>query len=313
MWLILTNLSINLKILGCNAAIPAHNRHQTSQFLTMMQHNFLIDCGEGTQLQLKKYKVKANRIDHIFISHLHGDHYYGLIGLISSMHLYGRKKELYLFGPPGLAEIITLQLKHSDTSLNYKVIFKEWKPNSSELLFENNQLTVHSFPLNHRVNCSGFLFKEKPKSRRINKNKLPVEITPLQILKLKTGEDVLSDSGKVLYKNSVYTSKAYRSLTYAYCSDTKYDERILPYIDNADLLYHEATFMADMEKRASLTFHTTTIQAGEIATKANVSRLIIGHYSTRYKDVEPMLAETQSVFPNTELAIEGKLYAIEDS
>ena len=299
--------------MGCNAAIPAHNRNQTSQFLTMMQFNFLIDCGEGTQLQLKKYKLKANRIDHIFISHLHGDHYYGLMGLISSMHLYGRKKELYLFGPPGLAEIITLQLKYSDTSLNYKVIFKEWKPNNSELLFENNYLTVHSFPLNHRVNCSGFLFQEKPKNKRINKNNLPEEITPLQILALKRGEDVMSDDGNILYKNSVYTSKAYHSLSYAYCSDTKYDERILPYIKEVDLLYHEATFMTDMEERAALTFHTTTKQAGEIAKLANVGKLIIGHYSTRYKEVEPMLAETKAVFPNTELAIEGKVYALEDA
>lgn len=279
----------------------------------MMQSSFLIDCGEGTQLQLKKYKVKTNRIDYIFISHLHGDHYYGLMGLISSMHLYGRQKDLYIYGPPGLSEIITLQLKHSDTSLKYKIVFKEWKPNTSELLFENNHLTVHSFPLSHRVNCSGFLFKEKPKARRINKNKLPEEITPLQILELKKGNDVLSEIGDVLYKNSVYTSKAYPSLSYAYCSDTKYDEQILPYIKEVDLLYHEATFMADMEERATITFHTTTKQAGEIAQKANVGRLIIGHYSTRYKDVEPMLTETKSVFPNAELAIEGKLYSIADS
>lgn len=306
-------MSISLKILGCNASIPAHNRNQTSQYLSIMQNSFLVDCGEGTQLQLKKYKIKANKIDHIFISHLHGDHYYGLMGLISSMHLFGRKKDLYIYGPPGLSEIISLQLKHSNTSLNYKIFFTEWTPNTSELLFENTQLTVHSFPLNHRVNCSGFLFKEKPKKRRINKNKLPENISPLQIIKLKNGEDVTDDAGNVIYKNSIYTSNAYPSHAYAYCSDTKYDENILAYIKEADLLYHEATFMSDMTERAEVTFHTTTKQAGEIARKANVGRLIIGHYSTRYKDLTPMLEETQEVFPNTELAIEGKIYTLEDS
>ncbi len=305
-------MSISLKILGCNAAIPANNRHQTSQYLSIMQCSILIDCGEGTQSQLKKYKVKANRIDHIFISHLHGDHYYGLMGLISSMHLFGRKKELRIYGPPGLSEIISLQLKYSNTSLNYKVIFKEWTPNTSELLFENNHITVHSFPLNHRIDCAGFVFKEKIKNRRIKKNVFPENISPLQILALKRGEDVYDEAGELRYKNSFYTSNPHPSFSYAYCSDTKYDETILEHIKDVDMLYHETTFMADLEDRANITFHSTTKQAGTIAQKANVGRLIIGHYSTRYKDVLPMLHETQKVFSNTELAIEGNSYDIEE-
>lgn len=306
-------MSISLQILGCNAAIPAHNRNQTSQYLMVMQSSFLIDCGEGTQLQLKKYKIKVNKIDHILISHLHGDHYYGLMGLISSMHLFGRKKELYIYGPAGLSDIISLQLKYSNTTLNYKLIFKECTPNAFELIFENIHLSVHTFSLNHRINCFGFLFKEKPKKRRIIKNKLPENISPLHIKALKNGEDVIDNSGKILYKNSIYTTKPYYSYSYAYCSDTKYDERILEHIKEVELLYHEATFMYDMEEKAKITFHTTTKQAGKIAKKANVGKLIIGHYSTRYKYLEPMLVETQEVFPNTELAIEGDIHTLEDS
>lgn len=305
-------MSLSLKILGSNAAVPAHKRNQTSQFLGIMHYSFLIDCGEGTQLQMKKYKVKVNRVNHIFISHLHGDHYYGLMGLVSSMHLFGRKKELFIYGPPGLAEIITIQLKYSETRLNYKIIFKEWIPGTSELLYENEHLTIHSFPLNHRVNCSGFVFKEKEKKRRIDKRMFPNELTPLQIIGLKNGEDILDEDGKVWMKNEEYTLEPHPSYSYAYCSDTKYDERILEFIQNVDILYHEATFMDNMKERAELTFHTTTIQAGTMALKATVGQLLIGHFSTRYKDLKPMLDEAKTIFKNTHLAIEGKTFSLDE-
>lgn len=304
-------MSFSLKILGSNAAIAAHHRHQTSQLLTMMQVPFLIDCGEGTQLRLKKFKIKSQRIDHIFISHLHGDHYYGLMGLISSLHLYGRKKELNIYAPPGLKEIISIQLKYSQSSLNYKIKYQEWTPGKSELLFENVNLTVHSFPLDHRIDCSGFLFKEKPKKRRIKKGLLEKNISPLKIIALKDGKDVLDEDGNVLLENKKYTMEPARQCSYAYCSDTRYDEKILPYIENVDLLYHEATFMEDMKERAEVTFHTTTKQAGEIAKKAKIKKLLIGHFSTRYKELEPMLEETQSVFENSALALEGETFTVE--
>ena len=303
-------MPISLTILGSNAAVPAHHRNQTAQFLAIMHHAFLIDCGEGTQLQLKKYNIKANRINHIMISHLHGDHYYGLMGLISSMHLYGRKKDLNLYGPPGLLEIVSIQLKYSDTSLNYKINFKEWTPNVSELIYENDNLTVHTIPLNHRVNCSGFLFKEKLKKRRIDKSKINKDLTPLQIIGLKNGEDLHNDEGEVIASNEELTFEQHPSYSYAYCSDTKYNESIVPQIKNVSLLYHETTFMEDMADRAEKTYHTTTKQAGKIAKMANVGQLIIGHFSTRYKELEPMIEETREVFFDAELAIEGKTFEI---
>lgn len=304
-------MSFSLKILGSNAAIAAHHRHQTSQLLTMMQVPFLIDCGEGTQLRLKKFKIKSQRIDHILISHLHGDHYYGLMGLISSLHLYGRTKELNIYAPPGLKEIISIQLKYSQSSLNYKINYREWIPGKSELLFENVNLTVHSFPLDHRIDCSGFLFQEKPKKRRIKKGLLEKNISPLKIIALKDGKDVLDEDGNVLLENKKYTMEPAAQCSYAYCSDTKYTESILPYIKNVDILYHEATFMEDMRERAETTFHTTTRQAGKIAKKASVKKLLIGHFSTRYKELEPMLEETKSVFENSALALEGETFNVE--
>lgn len=243
------------------------------------------------------------------ISHLHGDHYYGLIGLISSMHLYGRKKELNIYGPPGLLEIISIQLKYSETSLNYPVRFKEWTPNVSELIFENEHLSIHTIPLNHRIDCSGFYFMEKPKNKRLNKAKIN-GLSQLQLIALKNGEDLKDENGNIKAKNNKYTFEAHPSYSYAYCSDTKYDEGIVNQIKNVSLLYHEATFMDDMIERAEKTFHTTTKQAGQIANLANAKQLIIGHFSTRYKDLSPVIEETREVFPHAELAIEGKTFEI---
>jgi len=301
-------LAFTLTILGSNASVPAHNRNQTAQLLNMMQVPFLIDCGEGTQLQLKKYKIKAQKIDHIFISHLHGDHYYGLMGLISSLHLYGRKNDLNIYGPPGLKEIITVNLKNSQTHLNYKIHLREWIPGEHELLFENLHMTVHSFPLNHRINCSGFLFREKPKKRRLDKIKMTDSISPLTMIRLKNGEDILDEHGNIKYASKDYTLPPSPSVSYAFCSDTKYDESILSYVQNVNLLYHEATFMNEMADRAADTFHSTAEQAALLAKKAKVKRLLIGHFSTRYKDLAPVLNEARAVYPATELAIEGTEY-----
>ncbi|MFW5762437.1 MAG: MBL fold metallo-hydrolase, partial [Cyclobacteriaceae bacterium] len=194
-----------LKILGSNSAAPAHNRHQTSQLLNVQNQLFLIDCGEGTQLQLARNHVKINRINNIFISHLHGDHYFGLMGLISTMHLYGRQKKLQIFGPPGLSEIITLQLKYSESNLNFKINLCELENCGPAKIFENEFMTVETIPLSHRVFCNGFLFREKPKPRKINKERLPENFSLKNILKLKRGEDIFDDNDQLLYKNEDLT------------------------------------------------------------------------------------------------------------
>ena len=218
---------------------------------------FLIDCGEGTQLQLAHYKTKISRIKHIFISHLHGDHFFGLIGLISTMHLQRRAAELNLYGPPGLGEIITMQLKVSGTALNYPLNFKEINPQKPSYVFENDKITIQTIPLIHRIPCVGFLFREKPKPHRIIKEKIQKEFSLVDMIALKNGEDIKGENGNVIYKNGDFTLPPKKSRAYAYCSDTRYHEGIVDQIKGVDLLYHEATFLSDREKRAMETFHAT--------------------------------------------------------
>lgn len=269
----------------------------------------MIDCGEGTQNRLAQYNLKHSKIDHIFISHLHGDHFFGLIGLISTMHLYGRKKDLHLYGPFDLSDIITVQLRASGTLLRFKLVFHGLDGNR-KLIFENDQLTVETIPLNHRINCQGFLFREKRKPRKINKEKLPENFPLRYMALLKKGEDIIDDSGTLLYTNKDLTFDPPEPRSYAYCSDTKYEEDILDQIKEVDLLYHEATFMSDMESRADETYHSTAAQAASIAKIANVNKLILGHYSSRYKNIDPLLSEAKSIFPGSLLAIEGETFEI---
>lgn len=304
-------MSLELKILGSNSAAFAHNRHHTSQFLRIQNTYFLIDCGEGTQLLLKKNKIKLSRINHILISHLHGDHYYGLIGLISTMHLFGRKATLCIYGPPMLADIITLQLKASNTRLSYDIDFKQWTPDQQELIFENNHMTVTTFPMNHRIPCSGFLFREKPKKRRINKEVVDSMLTPIQVMALKNGEDALDMDGNVLYENKLATLPPRPSRAYAFCSDTQYLPDLAEVVKGVDLLYHEATFTEDMAERAELTYHSTARQAAELANNANVGKLLLGHFSTRFRELAPVLNEALEVFPRSVLANEGESFTID--
>ena len=305
-------MSFSLKILGANSAAPAHNRHQTSQLLTVQNQTFLIDCGEGTQMQLIKYKVKAQKINNIFISHLHGDHYLGLMGLISTMHLQSRTNDLFIYGPPGLAEIITLQLQYSQTILNYKIRFQELDTSVKKVILEDPVLEVETIPLNHRIGCAGFLFREKPKKRRIIKEKLPDGISLQEILSLKNGEHIYDEDDKVLFENENLTLPPRKSRSYAYCSDTKYEENIIEQIKNVDLLYHESTFLSDREDRAAHTFHSTAKQAATIAKKAEVGQLLLGHYSIRYRELQPLLDEAKQVFANVSLALEGETIEIQD-
>jgi len=304
-------LGIRVKILGSNSAAPAHRRNQTSQLVNVEGRFYLIDCGEGTQLQLKRFRIRAQRINNIFISHLHGDHYLGLMGLLSTMHLLGRKKALNLYGPQGLSEIITLQLKHSETVFNYELNFHPIDTKVNKVIHEDEFIRVHSIPLNHRIPCSGFLFEEKPKKRRIIKEMIPADFSVRNIVRLKNGEDIEGEDGEIQFKNEEYTHPPKKSFSYAYCSDTKYDESILPYIKEADMLYHESTFLEEHASRAANTYHSTAKEAATIALKANVGKLLLGHFSIRYKELEPIQEEAQTVFENSALAIEGEEYVLD--
>lgn len=304
-------MSVKLTVLGSSGALPAYGRFPSSQYLSIQQHHFLIDCGEGIQTQLKKYSIPSHKIAHIFISHLHGDHYLGLMGLLFSMHLQRRTNDLHIYSQPGLDEIIILQLKYSKSALNYQLIFHPILQQEPACLFEDNILTVHTIPLRHKVACTGFLFREKVKPRKIDKALLPKNILLQHIAQLKQGKDIHDDEGHLLYKNTDYTLSPRPSYSFAYCSDTVYDESIVEQISGIDLLYHEATFMTEHAKKAATTLHSTAAQAATIALQARVKHLLLGHFSARYQQLEPLLAEATALFENTQLAIEGETFDIE--
>ena len=304
-------MSFNVTILGTSSAIQAHGRNQSAQIVKVFNEVFLIDCGEGTQTVLKKHKINFNKINHILISHLHGDHYLGLFGLLSSMSLLGRKKPLNLFGPKGLKEIISIQLKYGNMTLNYDINFFETQVREQATIYKNSFLEVSSFPLIHRVDCTGFLIKEKNKPFKINTEDLPHNLSNTEYNKLKKGESfVLSNGFKVEAEKWTLPPKKARS--YAYCSDTKYNEKIIPYIKEVDLLYHESTFIEAHADRTISTMHSTAKEAANIAKKANVKKLMLGHFSTRYKDLDQFLVESTEIFTPTILAKEGDKISIEE-
>lgn len=301
-----------LKILGNNSAIPAHDRNQTSQLLQLDRQYILIDCGEGTQMQLSRQNIRLGRIRTILISHLHGDHYFGLIGLISTMHLFHRKHKLTIFAPPELERILDLQLKASETTLNFKLEFVPLSHKGVKEIYKEEQFSIKAFPLEHGIKCYGFLIKENQKQWRINKEKLPENILIQEILTLKKGKSIVNKDGTVKYALEEYTLPPRPSRSYAYCSDTSYNEEIIAYVQNVDLLYHEATFADEMEDRAALTQHSTATQAATIAKKAGVQKLLLGHYSTRYKDPTPLQDEARKTFAETYLTHEGETYAMKE-
>jgi ribonuclease Z len=304
-------MKFEVTILGSSSATPIFNRNPSAQALNINDRLYLVDCGEGTQQQMLRFDVKASRIDHIFISHLHGDHYLGLVGLLSSMHLNGRKKTLKLFGPPQLKEIIDLQLKYSDTVLQYPIDFIFTNTDKAEVILDTTDITVETIPLDHRIACTGFLFKQKKRLKKIIKEKIIELNIPIQYYSdIKKGADYVAADGTV-YKNADITSNPKEPKSYAYCSDTLYNESYFAQISNADLLYHESTFLNNMLDRAQSTYHTTALQAGEVAVKTQAKRLLIGHFSARYKTLNELLEEASSVFPNTELAVEGRTFIIE--
>ena len=299
-------MKFEVTILGSSSATPVFNRNPSAQLLNCNEKYYLIDCGEGTQQQLTKYNLKAARIDYIFISHLHGDHYFGLIGLLSSLHLNGRIKPMQIFGPKPLLEILEIQFKYSDTVLRYPIEFSPIEADESRQIFENSDLTVKTIVLNHRIPTTGFVFQQKKRQRKLIKDKTD-EVPMAYYTALKKGIDVELPNGDIL-RSEDYTTEADAPRCYAYCSDTLFDERYFATIKDCDTLYHEATFMHDLLDRAKETHHTTALQAAEVAKINGVKKLLIGHFSSRYKTLQMLLEEAQTVFENTELAVEGRTF-----
>jgi len=297
-----------LIILGAGSALPTRSNFPTSQLLELRDKQYMIDCGEGTQIRMRQMGLKINRLGHIFISHLHGDHCFGLIGLISSFGMLNRTADLYIHGPIGITKLFEYQIAFFCDNLPFKVIFEEFDTRSNAMMFEDRSVTVYSIPLKHRVPCSGFLFNEKARDRHIKREMINFYQVPVAQLNLiKGGADFLTQDGELI-PNGCLTTAADKTVSYAYCSDTAYSEKIIPMIKGVDLLYHEATFAESEKVRAKTTMHSTAGQAATIALKAEVGKLLIGHFSARYADQQLLLDEAKSVFSNTLLAQDMCLY-----
>ena len=295
-------------ILGNNSAIPAYDRHPTSQVVTLNDQLFLLDCGEGTQMQIARYKIRRSKIHHIFISHLHGDHYFGLIGLVTSMGLLGRETELHIYAPAALKDIIDLQLKVAVTTLPFPLVFHPLEKEG--VIIDNDKFRVECFDTCHRIPCWGFIIREKRKPRKIHKEKvLEYEIPSAFYERLKNGYDYENKQGDVI-KNELVTFSNKPARSYAFCADTIYDISIAEKTKDVTVLYHETTYLKDLTERAAARYHSTSVQAADIALRAAVERLLIGHFSSKYESLDIFLSEAQEVFPNTDLAIEGVTYRI---
>lgn len=302
----------DVTILGCSSALPTAHRHPTAQLINIAERYFLVDCGEGTQMQLRRYHFRIQRINHIFISHLHGDHFFGLVGLLSSMHLLGRQGDLHLYHPPGLREIIEIQMKYSGTALSYPIVYHEHQPTGKHLVFEDALVEVYTFPLSHRIPCNGFYFTEKKRPHSIIREKaVALKVPVSQMANLKKGMDAVTEDGTVI-PNDLVTRPPSQPRSYAFCSDTCYDESIIPHIAGVDLLYHEATFTDKFQKRAVETWHSTAREAAAIATQAGAKRLLIGHFSARFTDTRPLLDEAREHFPETAAATDGMTVKIDE-
>jgi len=304
-------VTFELTILGSSSAVPTSKRNLTAHVLNVHERFFLIDCGEGTQLQLRKNNIRFGKIDHIFISHLHGDHIFGLFGLISTFNLLNRKNDLHIYAYQEIEKILESHIAYFERNMSYKLVYNFFNPKKNELVFENDNLTVHTIPLKHKVPTCGFLFREKGHLRNLRKNVVETYQIPIkQIQSVKEGKDLINDDGELI-PNERLTLPPYKTRSYAYCTDTAYSEKIVPIIENVDLLFHEATLAKNLQKQAKQTTHSTSIDAATIAKKANVKKLIIGHFSARYKDVSVLLQQAQEIFPNTVAAEDGEKYSIE--
>jgi ribonuclease Z len=297
-------------ILGNNSAIPTLDRHPTAQIVTCNDQLLLIDCGEGTQLQMARYKIRRSKIRHIFISHLHGDHYFGLIGLLNSLSLLGRTDTLTLYAPPELEAIIRLQLQCAATVLKFDLRFVPLIRENAGVILDEKELRVHFFPVQHRIPCYGFIFEQQKRKRKIIPEQARAyEIPAAFYSHLQEGADYQRKDG-LLVKNHWVTLPPPQGKKYVYCADTIYDEGLIPYLEEADLAYHETTYLESLAERAAERFHSTTVQAATLASKARAKRLLIGHFSSKYTELEPFLEECLPIFPATELSTEGATYLV---
>ncbi len=297
-------------ILGNNSAIPSNGRHPTSQVVTLQDQLFLIDCGEGTQMQMSLYKIRRSKINNIFISHLHGDHYFGLIGLINSYGLQNRNAPLHVYGPAPLENILQLQLNCAHTVLPFPLHFHPLTPGQNDILLQAEGIEISTFPTTHRIDCFGFIFKEKHRKRKIIPEKTAQWKVPFAYYKqLQNGEDYKTPEGAII-DNELLTDAPPRGRTYAFCADTRYDENILQFVNQCDVIYHEATYLQADQDKAQSRYHTTTRQAALLAKKAAVRQLLIGHFSSKYTDLNPFEQETRAVFPNTIVTEEGTTYLV---
>lgn len=305
-------MKFTVTILGSGAALPTSSRKPTAQYVECRGRTILIDCGEGTQMQFRKFGVKFQRIDYILISHLHGDHYFGLVGLLSTMHLLGRKKSIQVYGPQELKSIVNSQLHYGGSKLAFEVIFHSINIESSGVLFEDDKVSVSHFPLSHKVPTSGFVIREHEKERKIITEMVQADRVKIQYFKsLKRGEDIIEEDGNII-DHKKYTRSAGEAKSFAFCSDTKYSERIIPFIENVDLLYHEATFTEDFLDRAKATMHSTANQAARIAKMAGAKKLLMGHLSARYDSGEKHLEEAKEIFPPSIVVEDGDVYDLSE-
>jgi ribonuclease Z len=306
-------MTFSLTVLGSSSALPTENRFPTAHVLNVHERFFLIDCGEGAQIQLRRFgNIKYSKLNDIFISHLHGDHIFGLFGLISSLDLMGRTADLNIYAHNDLKEILDHHAKYFWENISYNIVFHPVNPSVNKIVYEDAYMTVETVPLRHRIPTCGYLFREKTPQRNIYKDFITEYNIPIEnIVRIKNGEDFVTDAGERI-PNEQLTYLPYASRSYAFCSDTMYSEKIIEIIEGVDLLYHEATFLNDMQAMAQATSHSTTVEAGEIARRANVKRLLIGHFSSRYDS--NMLAqfqkEVQYVFPNSDIVQEGMTYEL---
>ena len=300
---------MKVTILGNNSALPAYNRHPTAQIVSLYGQDILLDCGEGTQTQMQRYGMSWGRIDHIFISHLHGDHYFGIFGLLTSMSLLGRNTELHLYAPAPLEGLIYAMLNVATSALCYPLIFHAL-PEGAALLTDNKHFSVSCFPVEHRIQCHGFVVTRKTKGRKLLPEKAAEHKIPAYFYdRLKQGEDYETKEGTII-KNEWVTTDGPSPKRYAYCADTLYTESFLEHITGVDTMYHESTYLKDNEEKATLRFHSTAEQAAMLAKKANVKQLLIGHYSSKYKEVQDFHDEASVIFPNVQVTIEGAAYEI---
>jgi len=301
---------MKLTILGSSSALPTSGRYPSAHVLSAHEWLFLIDCGEGTQMQLRKTRIRFAKINHIFISHLHGDHVFGLYGLLSTFSLMGRKNPIHLYAPENYDKILKSHLSDFDINLSFEIDFIPLSAKVPVKILDDKYLTVTSFPLKHRVPAFGFLFREKQPERNIIKECIDKYKIPLvRIPAIKKGEDFITSDGNII-KNENITLPPPKPLSYAYCSDTKYFKRLASFVKGVSLLYHEATFDKTKDDLAEMTGHSTTLDAAKTALDANVGTLIIGHFSARYKEIEPLVDEARTVFPETYPAIDGKSYEV---